>query len=151
VAKDSKLQAEHAKKSADAGNLHGFVEWGLCLLDGIGTARDETTDIRFIRRSAEAKCLWDCLLIHGLGVTKDEAGRCALVQGRGGSGLFCRTVQVRLLPGLRDGSAEGRGEATRYYKLAAEQGFACAQMSYGVCLACGAGVRKDEDGNFRWR
>jgi TPR repeat protein len=58
VARDPKKQAEHAERSADAGNRHGLVEWGCCLMSGSGMAKSEAAGIQLIQRSAEAGCPW---------------------------------------------------------------------------------------------
>ena len=51
---------------------------------------------------------------------------------------------------------EGRGvakddaEAVKWYRKAAEQGYASAQHNLGVCYADGEGVEKDEDEAVKW-
>ena len=43
-----------------------------------------------------------------------------------------------------------RGEATRWYRLAAEQGFAEAQSALGALYSNGEGVEQDDAEALRW-
>jgi hypothetical protein len=62
---DPAQAAFHARTAAKAENLYGLAEWGLCLVFGVGVARDEAAGAELLKRSADGGCPWG---VNGYGV-----------------------------------------------------------------------------------
>ena len=100
---------------------------------------------------AEAQYNLGFMYAEGRGVSKDEAEVGALVPaGRRSGAMPVRSTSSRIMYADGRGVSKDEAEAVRWYRLAADQGYAKAQYTLGVMYAEGRGVPKDEAEAVRW-
>jgi TPR repeat protein len=120
VAEDEKRAFKLAKAGAALGCAHGKGALGRCYVGGHGVAEDEARGL-------------------ALGRESEAAGSC-----------FGQYVVGRCYYFGCGGVAQDYAEAARLYSLAAEQGFAHAQVNFGVMFEYGQGVAQDTAEAIRW-
>ena len=88
---------------------------------------------------------------YGWGVPEDEGRSCALVPAGCRAGLRPCAAQPRChVHQWARAFSRDEAEAVRWYRLAADQGNAGAQLNLGFMYASGEGVLKDEAEAVRW-
>jgi TPR repeat protein len=120
VAKDEKRGFELASAGAALDCTHSKGALGLCYIRGYGVAKDEARGL-------------------ALGRESEAAGSCfgQFVVG------WCHYFDC-------GGVAQDYAEAVRLYRLAAEQGYATAQVNLGCVFDIGQGVAQDTAEAIRW-
>jgi TPR repeat protein len=124
VAIDEKRAFKLAKAGAALGCAHSKGALGRCYVGGYGVAADEARGLALGRESAAAGSCFGQFVV----------GQCYRYGWNVGWG----------------GIAENKAEAARLFRLAADQGHACAQFLLGDLFEKGHGVAQDRSEAIRW-
>jgi len=180
VAQDYIDAAKWYRMAAEQGHAEAQREIGLMYANGEGVARDYTEAIRWFKMAAsqgnaEAHCLLGMHYLYGMGVDEDddEAYRWFKAAAeQGDAEAQYHLGQMHQEPGyveqLKVAQESGndqilgaaitksykylnRKEAFRWFKMAAEQGYARAQYRVSLLYHCGEGIGgQDYTKAFRW-
>lgn len=141
---------------ADAGDARAQFYVGSMHLAGLGVPRDEAKGVELLAQSAaagdaQAQALLGQLYLRGRGVAKDLAKGAELTQRAAEGGVPGAQLALGIL--LRSGAGgflRDDEAAFRWFKAAADQGYAPAYSWVGDAYARGRGVAQDEAQAVAW-
>jgi len=141
VVKDKAEAVKWYRKAAEQGHALAQANLGFMYAYGNGVVKDEVEAVRWYRKAAEqghapAQFNLGVMYANGDGDPNNESLGTAL-----GFGWW----YVR-----GNGVVKDEAEAVKWYRKAAEQGYAKAQFNLGFMYANGNGVVKDEAEAVRW-
>jgi TPR repeat protein len=142
---DEKQAATYFKLASDQGDLHGAVNYGLCLMNGRGISSDTVEAVRYFRRAANGNdaTVQGLLRIYhylGVGCCVDITESAELLKMAADAG----DAQVQFNHGVLLAEFERNlRDASIYIEMSADQGFASRQVNYGICRSEGLGVLVD--------
>lgn len=120
VAQDDVQGRQWIARAAEAGDANSMYSYALCLFQGVGGAEDRRGGFDWLRKSADA----------GNNRARYEIGMASYTGDENGT--------------------PDKARAARYWRLAAEAGYAPAQTSYGYILEKGEGVAADPVAAREW-
>lgn len=129
---------------------------GRCYENGLGTAQDVITAVKWYELAAEQKnsqamvSLGYCYEL-GIGVAKDEAKACEYMKEAANAGNAEAQFNLALYysKGLH-GFAKNPEESFAWALKSAEQGYAQAECFVGACYEFGVGTNKNRDLSQEW-
>ena len=160
-AEDKKEAVKWFRMAARGGNVYAQLALGECYSQGDGVPVDKTEAVKWYRKAAENgnkdACikLGDCY-IEGVGVEMNkEEGSKWYKKGREQLRFLLQLGKLNRKHGDccyygEGGEAEDKTKAVKFYRMAAEQGDAAAQLMLGYCYAEGVGVEKDKGAALEW-
>ena len=134
--------------AAEQGDASAQFNLGFMYADGRGVLKDYQEALKWYRLAAEqgyarAQFNLGFMYADGRGRAQGLPGGLEVVPSGGGAGLRPRPIQPRGHVRHRPGVPKDDAKAVKWYRLAAEQGYARAQYNLGVMYATGRGVLKD--------
>jgi len=127
------------------------------LIDGRGdVAKDEKQAFKFAAAGAALGCahskgVLGCCYIYGVGVEEDEERGLALGRESAAAGsCFGQFVVGVCYEKGCGGIIKDKAEAARFFRLAADQGYATAQISLAEYFEFGVGVPQNRAEAIRW-
>jgi TPR repeat protein len=162
---------EYLRKAADQGKARAQGSLGFMYATGLGVPRDTVEAVKLFGKAAiqddfAARMNLAFMYENGVGVSGDgsEALKLRYADRLGGdrtidylspkpvssSGYFQDNIRLFYVKGERNGLTIDSSGAAQWYRKAADQGDAKAQLQLGVMYANGEGVLKDYTEAFVW-
>lgn len=143
------------RQVAHRDHSEGCYEFGRCLMDGIGIAKDRLAAEKWLTKALDsgdmrAAVLLGVLYQDGIGVSQDLERAVSFFRQGAAAGNLLATERLAMAYQQGKGAQQDDAEAARWYRVAAEGGQIASQVNLGWAYEFGKGVSQSDTEAATW-